>query len=211
MDIGKKNKAVVCWSGGRDSTLILANLLEMKTIKVRTLTIIHDQVGAEKTQRLARENIKKKLVKKYGDFESGEITIKGENCEGISSGCVQPLLWIPAASVYIQNSEDLYMGYVKGDDVWHNKSELYSLFSTSMKLLDKDSELICPLEWYDKRYVIEVLSSNSLDIFKDTWYCQTNDKIPCGHCASCQSNDMVMYYIDVMNKKAPIKLKKQKN
>ncbi len=206
MVTGKQNEALICWSGGRDSTLILHDLLALRTIKVRTITITHSQVEGEKMQKIMRTAAKKKLVAKYGDFVSDEVTIDSSGAGIPSGGCVQPMLWIPLAALHLKAEEDLYLGYVRGDDVWHYRTQIYELFRQSQALLYKSGELVCPLEWITKKEIITEL--DRIDLLKSTWYCQTDRLDTCGTCASCIINEMTMDYIN-KKKKSAKKLRKK--
>lgn len=215
------NNALVCWSGGCDSTVVLANLLEQRTIKVRTISIIHNQVGANAEQKSARQTIKNELTKKYGEFESFEVNITsdGNAVRSLQGGLCQPIIWLPLSTLYLQENEDLYVGYISGDDVWHYKQDLLKLFNYSQIIQSKIGILQMPLEWQTKSDIIYKLKQHNL--YEYGWYCEypTYDKKQCGICHSCEVHNMYLTQYDKiwnnisasLEKEAvPLKIKKQK-
>jgi 7-cyano-7-deazaguanine synthase in queuosine biosynthesis len=187
-------KSLVCWSGGRDSTLVLYNLLKSREHEIRTISIIHEQIYDSK-QMESRQKIKEKLVKEFGDFESinVNISINGSK-DGVcidEGGLFQPVLWISTASGFLKNNENLYLGYIAGDDVWTSIYQIKTLFSNAQEIMNKSGKIIFPLYTNNKSDVIMDLSSTGL--LEDTWFCQENGPTPCGKCHSCQTNDMHMY------------------
>ena len=182
-------KRLVVWSGGCDSTAALIWALRAKNAQIRTISFTHFQLGANSEQKKARAKIKKKLQKKYGTFESlecslGDVTIHTE-------GLIQPLMWVTSACMALLADEDLMVGWVKSDDVWHYKTEMHTLFQTCQTLLEKKGKLLCPCEWYDKFVILEALEEEKL--LTDVFWCEqpTKGGRKCGgKCASCKTHDM---------------------
>lgn len=189
-------QALVCWSGGRDSTLLLHNLLSEEDTIVRAISIIHEQVDDER-QKEARTKIKEKLVNKFREFTSFEVTIsfdEGSPGAYVDNGLIQPVLWIPTASTFLKNEEDLYVGYIRGDDVWHARYQITEIFKNIQYIMGKSGDIKFPLEPMNKADVILELSRTGL--LHDTWFCQENGPIPCGKCSSCETDAMHTFILE---------------
>lgn len=189
-----KNRLVL-WSGGCDSTLTLLWALQAKNAQVRTISLIHPQLGANVEQTAAREKLKKKLEKKYGKFESLEFSLGDGHIN--QYGMVQPVMWITNAAMTLSKHEDLLVGYIQGDDVWHYRSEILTMFRTCQKLTGKKGEILFPLEWLDKGEVIRYLHEERL--LKDTFWCEHPKRIgrSCGKCSSCKIHNMYKNQVDL--------------
>ena len=181
-------KRLILWSGGCDSTLVLLWALQAKNAQIRTISFTHPQLGANLEQTAARAKLKKKLEKKYGTFKSLEFSLGDGHVN--QYGMVQPVMWITNAAMTLFKDEDLLVGYIRGDDIWHHRSEVLSIFNTCKKLSGKEGELLFPLEWLDKNKVIGYLYEEGL--LKDTFWCEHPKSIgqSCGECSSCKIHSM---------------------
>lgn len=195
--------ALVCWSGGLDSTLVLYDLAvryrDDKTPPdahgLRAVSVVHHQVSCQKQARRARNAIRRAMRKENLAFRhaavrwraSGEFS--GHQAEG---GLAQPGLWLAVAQSYLLDDEDLYLGYVKGDDVWHHFSELKQAFAGMQGLAGKTGRLLTPLEWDRKADVIARIRRAKL--YRHCWYCEGSNwrgdepKEPCGVCVPCRTH-----------------------
>lgn len=183
-------KRLVVWSGGCDSTAALIWALRAKNAQVRTISFDHFQLGAMPEQKRARAKIKKKLQKKYGHFSALEYSL-GDVVFEQGEGLIQPLMWITSSCMALQNDEDLMVGWVKSDDLWHYKEEVFTLFQTCQKLLGKKGKLLCPCEWYDKSIIFEALKEDG--VLTDVFWCEkpTNGRVCYGRkCPSCKTHNM---------------------
>lgn len=183
-------KRLVVWSGGCDSTAALIWALRAKNAQVRTISFTHFQVGAMPEQKRARAKIKKKLQKKYGNFPTLEYSL-GDVISEAGEGLIQPLMWISSSCMALHDDEDLMVGWVKSDDLWHYKAEVFTLFETCQKLLGKKGKLLCPCEWYDKSIIFEALEEEN--VLTDVFWCEqpTKGGRKCGgKCASCKTHNM---------------------
>lgn len=216
--------ALVLFSGGCDSTYLLANLLRGyfladengatdngpvspdKIPQIRTIAVTHPQIEARDESRAARKAVLAKLRKlkhpiRQGGFEGegkrgidhGEVKILQQGIHTAwCSGLLQPPIWLFTAIPYLEENEDLYVGYVRGDDIWHYKQILLELFDRLKRLTQRNGRLIFPLEWVDKHDIIEYLKRANLD--KDVWYCEdpkTPFK-PCKKCKSCETHKLAL-------------------
>lgn len=180
--------SLVLWSGGCDSTLILDGLLvnSSEYYPVRALTIIHDQVHPKKQPAKARERAKDYWKKKgyHLDHTEVKITRKGD-IQATNYG--QPIFWLSFAIPHLRDKEDLFLGYIREDCVWHRKENLYNVFDEWMKMSRRTGKLRTPFEWAHKSTIVNALKKSGL--LKKTWWCEKNSesKKPCGSCFPCQS------------------------
>jgi len=182
------NKVLLVWSGGCDSTLALTQLLQDKK-EVRTISIKHAQIGASKENSAARLSITRKLVEKgYKINNIGEVEIndRGLYIEIPKEGIIQPVIWIGIAAAYLQPDEDLAFGYIRTDDFWHYKTEFEYIFTYLTKMMSKSSSnLLFPVQWFEKTEVIKAL--REWDLLNLCWTCEspTYDGLSCGTCIPC--------------------------
>lgn len=210
---------LVLWSGGCDSTLALLNELRTasncQTERVDTLSIIHPQVGAVNQQRMARRRISE-AIRERSDIggklgQCYEITLQNGNIldhfaghgseAGIqlgNGGLAQPLIWLPLAQQYLGPEEDLVTGWIKGDCVWHFRTEINQIFETMSKVNIKTGELRFPLEWFEKSEVIQDLKT--WDFLDMCWYCEgvgfDMGNEPCGQCEPCLTHMAAKYRLE---------------
>lgn len=187
--------SLVLWSGGCDSTLVLfelaAEALAAGKPLPRALSIVYDQqVPAAYQHRKARERILRELAQRGLKIEHSELSLSlsGENYVKGSPGLPQPVLWLTAAQLFLEPDEDLYAAYIRGDDIWHYRQFLFSVFDNAQALLRKSGKLQLPLEWESKDGVLKDLQSYGL--LKLCWYCETvrgESMKPCGWCPSCKT------------------------
>jgi 7-cyano-7-deazaguanine synthase in queuosine biosynthesis len=195
--------SLICWSGGHDSTLALLQLARKASSDnpVKALAIVHPQILAAEENRAARKAILA-WMKAQGYFVIyQEVQIKHKKgyewndsriphakrvitCEN-NHGAMQPQIWISTASLYLDKDEDLHMGYIRGDDVWHYREWVCDLFYNLKTLMYKTGSLQFPLEWTEKYEVIDQLKAcGLLDL---CWTCETPIKgQPCGGCSPCE-------------------------
>ena len=193
---------LISWSAGLDSTyLLLCELFsDHYTPKlVRTISINSVQILPSKKEKEQRKIIKNILKKSYNKtFESQEVNISETKPGGIpnpSEGLSQPSMWISLATLYLNLDEDLYIGYVRGDDFWHYRNCAVKAFKSQQKLLGKKGKLLFPLEWEIKARMIAHLKKNFKDIYDQITYCEEFEKEPCGVCASCKRHLLAEYEI----------------
>lgn len=195
--------ALVCWSGGCDSTLILLDLATKATHEnpVKALSISHMQIPAAKESRLARQKIKK-WIKAKGypviyqevvinhtsgfDIEDSKLTGKDVMfMANRGTGLFQPALWIPMAAMYMGPDDDAYFGYIQGDCLWHYKAEVSHIFNYLRDIMSKRGNIKFPLEWTDKKEVVERL--HKLGVLEFCHSCESMTQAWCGHCTPCEN------------------------
>jgi hypothetical protein len=159
---------------------------------IRALSIVSPQFPAIEAQRHARERIKQWLKKKKVPLiDYNEIELKYENrgdfCIETGGGLIQPATWIPIAATFLKEKEDLYLGYIRGDDFWHYQNQAYWSFRYLQEMAQKQGVMKTPLEWQTKYDVIKKLKE--VGLLKLCWTCEfpTPKEKPCGKCFPCCS------------------------
>lgn len=182
--------SLVCWSGGCDSTLALFNLCKDSTERkpVRVISVRHDQVGAASEQAKARKAILAELRSRHYHIEAAEVRMSTRGqFRAINGGSVQPVLWLAAVLPFLSTlkRENLVLGYIKEDGIWHYKSHLLLAFDYLCEMLGRShAKLKLPFEWTPKTEVIARLRKAGL--YKMTHSCEQPKKgEPCGLCACC--------------------------
>lgn len=167
--------ALLLWSGGCDSTLLLYDLLNAQkkgdelvgryiTIKatehIRTISVNDKQVAGSAHARKARDILLPLLRKRFNNrFVHGETTVsrKGLFIDNPNGGLIQPCLWLFHAAGYLDSAEDLYAGYIRGDDIWHYYGWIHQAFAAFQALTHRTGQLKLPLEWIHKSEILHRL------------------------------------------------------
>lgn len=185
--------SLVLWSGGADSTLVLLRLLKKKK-PVRAISILHPQVMSGPRENLARISMAARFREDGYHLEHATIELKQDLffIESVG-GLTQPALWIPLALSYLRKDEDLYAGYIKGDDFWHYNAWAQQAFVGLNGVRGNyGSRFLMPLEWMEKAGVLKELYKKFPKYAKMVWYCEENRIVPCGSCASCRIHSAAM-------------------
>lgn len=192
--------SLVLWSGGLDSTLALYYELTSKK-SVRTITINHNKINSNKQEKekKARKEIKAKLLEEGYNFHSFEINIE-DNDENVSfCGLTHPIIWLPQAIFYLEPNEDLIIGWIRGDDIWHYKTHVEQIFWSMLSIMEKDGcRLSTPLEFENKYDVLSQMKKYGLEDI--CWWCEepTSVGMSCGSCDPCKNYIMASYYLKHM-------------
>jgi 7-cyano-7-deazaguanine synthase in queuosine biosynthesis len=201
--------SLVLWSGGLDSTLILHDLAKEQrdgTLYhphgIRALTIHHPQVGYHPPTLAASQKKLKDVFRKSGfTINYLDVTLSqshaGWRSEGFVAGTSfnpQMVLWLTLSAHYLQGNEDLYAGYIRTDDAWHNIGNLWMAFNGLQSLAGRSGTMRFPLEWQRKADVIRRTREHGL--YQHCWWCEESDpkKLDkktkrCGKCTSCMTHD----------------------
>jgi len=205
--------AIVCWSGGLDSTLVLCDLARaMKDGHapdkhgVRALSIVHEQVPCQPQARIARASLRVRFKEMGLRFDQTTVALKssGRFQATRGSGLAQPLFWLGIAVSYLEEDEDLYMGYVHGDCVWHYSDHLKAAFGGLQGVGGRTGKLCLPLEWLRKVDVI--LKCQDLGLYDHCWWCEGDQadlvKLehgrlgPCGRCPACETHGVGLWLLE---------------
>lgn len=187
--------SLILWSGGCDSTLLLfeesARALAAGEAMPRAISITYNQIPAAEQHRTARRRILQELARRGLKIDHTEFELQrhGElQVDTSHGGLAQPILWLGIAQAFLAVEEDLMLGYIRSDDIWHYKTPLLQAFEATQAVLKKTGKLQLPLEWLAKDAILKDLSTYGL--LKLTWYCETvrgTAMKPCGWCPSCKT------------------------
>ncbi len=191
--------ALVCWSGGCDSTLVLYDRAQKASPQnpVRTISFDVSQISMGKEQARARTRILKWMRKKGLHVEPITVRIdSGE--EGLNAhGNPQAVLWLLATQA-LQKKEDLYLGFVKKDAWWVEYATWAAVFSNLQTAADRKGALFTPLCSTTKRKVLKRLGG--IGLLDLTWWCAATDlpknklrKEACGECLSCIDHETALW------------------
>ncbi len=198
--------SLLCWSGGLDSTLALHRIATEHRDGsthhphgIRAITIVHPQVSMhEKAAAKARAALKEKFRTSGFTINYLEVSAKQDFStwrpeKGIgSSDNPQALLWLTTAINYLERDEDLYSGYIRTDDFWHNAGRYQAAFDALQVAAGHTGRMLHPLEWDSKADVIRQTKEQALHDL--CWWCE--DWSPksvrgrfeaCGKCKSCET------------------------
>ncbi len=152
----------ILWTGGFDSTALVLNALNEKE-KFSTLSIaIGNNPDQAESEKRARSRIQKYLRLEYPDsawydhVEHKFPTIDKNH----TVSYVQPIIWLTLPM--LTASEGIVeIGWVRGDDVWHHKHDVQTVFDAAVRLTRSDGvsghsklTLGMPLEWATKNELL---------------------------------------------------------
>lgn len=161
---------------------------------VRTISIRHMQLGANKEQFEARKRIREILRGRGLRFKRAEISFRHRGGFHVKPrGCTQAMVWLSVVMPYLRSGENLYIGYVGGDSVWSHWANLRRVFDSGATLLGLENvDLITPLYGVSKAEVLHRLRRARL--VRATWTCEDpKDGRACGQCTPCRRMVMARY------------------
>jgi 7-cyano-7-deazaguanine synthase in queuosine biosynthesis len=181
---------LLMWSGGCDSTFVLAERLKAKE-PVRTISIIHPQFNHNKQQRLARKLIVNHFKRKKIVWPHVEVVIQQKYPFGhkhqVEMDGFLPGIWVGIASPYLDKEEDLGFAYIKGDNAIHMLESLRGAFGWIQSMNNRTGKLILPVEWHTKAMILDGLKRHKL--LRKTWWCESpKDGRMCGRCSPCMTH-----------------------
>lgn len=192
-------KVLIPWSGGLDSTALVFKALK----EGHAITTVSFKLVNNNAQSIAEEEAREKIKAIIGiEYPNAEIKyLKGAevdiNCNTFKYHLSQPMIWIFASMFAVDDHDEIWMGYVLGDDAlgWmEDMRNLYRAYSPFMEI--KLPEIKFPLIKEKKSMIIESYFPEKLH--GRVSFCENpdlvtiNDKIlslPCGHCASCERHE----------------------
>jgi 7-cyano-7-deazaguanine synthase in queuosine biosynthesis len=188
----------VLWSGGHDSTLVLYSLLQESswTEPVYAVSINHPNLtDTQYKMEVKARNKMKKIFKKRGfHLIHRTITIKTPlNSKQCDEGLPQPIWWIALMSQYLDDGDELHMGYIAGDDYWFVRQETELVFHNICKVMGKKCKIKYPLYAHQKVDILKELKKVKI---KDCWTCdQPINGRPCNTCKPCKSLKVAKYLL----------------
>ena len=205
--------ALVLFSGGCDSTLVLHDLLKANDknyiSQITALSINHCQVSANEQNKAARESFKEEMGKRELNLHVNfcEIAITNTCSANVNSigsyGLSQPIIWSTIAMLYASNEDTIYFGYHSGDDFWLYKNEFEAAIQNICKISAKTIKIEYPLRHLYKHDIIRILKERGL--YEKTWYCEypTVENKPCGECVPCRTHRTALWYLETFGNRLP--------
>lgn len=191
LQFGKDHPKIVLWSGGADSTLVLAQLAELNKLRgcsepIYSLYVDVDYIDKDKvaSEKNARRRFIEYMNTKGYYISDSTITIRRElsyekKCEFTSLTFAQQFLWQMIALQVTPDNADVFFGYIAHDDVWHMNEQRQKMFEAVNAWRDRKLHFYDPLRYYTKADVYNELHKNG--ILDYVWTCETPSKpgVPC--------------------------------
>lgn len=193
--------SLVLWSGGADSTLMLHDLA-LREEGIRSIGVNYEYVAGNKRFAAARKALLAVFERKGLKIDHAEVEINTStfHFQLGDGGLIQPVVWLSFAQLMLRETEDLCVGYIKGDDIWHHRSELQSMFDDAQLMTGKSGKLRFPVEWEPKWKVIERLQK--LELLSLCAWCESSSDSTeaCGICASCKTHNNALMWLEAEQK-----------
>jgi len=199
---------VIAWSGGCDSTAliikIISDRLKYKTgnnERIVVLSLHHHAVCAQDENKKARFVLREFLRKidkhQKIDFVELNVTDDAKNNDILpwNYRLIQPIMWISNAITYLEQNEDLYVGWIKGDCSLFCVEDIKIFFNAMQRLQGKTGKLRIPFYLNQKHEIVRYLrkvdvGGKFVDFVKLCWWCESpkgenNKSKQCGWCVPC--------------------------
>jgi 7-cyano-7-deazaguanine synthase in queuosine biosynthesis len=186
-----EKRPLVLWSGGTDSTAMVIDLLHKSDIDILYVNLENNKFQQRQEKKsilkiralLADANLKGSIRNVY---EFGYTTIAVTKAV-----YAQPSLWLQAAA-FVSNTDlhsSVNLGYVRQDDAWHFKTEIYNLWDSLNAIISEEKvPLEFPYEWHRKQELINDMKQFVYykQIMSLIYWCESGTKRSCGECDSCK-------------------------
>jgi len=174
---------VVLWSGGFDSTAILGGLLENRQrLPVTALAVAaHPQLDANQleAQRRARVAFGARAAARKESFQHVELALGVQdsarprrrrlgardvvfNPVSVTGVNPQATLWFSLVMPYVEDGDLVHMGYIRGDDFWHERAAFEAAFHAVCAMKRIDARLCYPLAMCTKVDVVRALRDSKI-------------------------------------------------
>lgn len=178
---------LLLFSGGLDSTWLLANMLE--TTDVDILYVTGPQLGAKAVAEQAAQKRILAWVKKNRPYSVRNV-FDMQTGNGVPVGVqyrfAQVLPWFYAAMTHATADRHtrVIIAYVQGDGVARHLTELrWAWDYLKVVVMERPVELTFPLQDCSKADLIDTIPA---DLYKLIWFCETPVKRKqCGFCTPC--------------------------
>ena len=184
MSAEQKEKVLVAWSGGVDSTYLIDQYLsqgyEVHALPIKILNNTH-QVAREMK---ARDTMIKRYFNKYNFMCLQSIEISFDQI----GDCLiyqQTPFWLMGLIISAkQDYKEVAIGYVMNDDAISHLEEIKQIWNSYAGIAPSLPPLVFPLTKTKKEHAYERLPQELKSLV--TWCAnETNDKDKCGKCIPC--------------------------
>ncbi len=205
------SRKMILWSGGTDSTLILADCLRNKE-DIATIAINHKNITISDIGRKVRHNLFKILSKKHKPWPHIEVDLNHKSSWGLPAdvgnvgvhGLIQPVIWIGIVMPFLEPTDDLVVGYNCQDCAIGSLCYIKEVVNSLQMISRKTGRVLFPLEYTTKAEVIVALREHRL--ISHTWYCeepkineQKKTNKPCNECQSCRAHKTALWQLATGN------------
>lgn len=208
----KGNRKIVLFSGGFDSTLVLARLAKeaADNSTVCAVTIDHNLTGTQKLRReyesqllilreLRKQFPKIKIEQEVIHIESNWISGDSYNSRGLA----QPILWLCNIIPLLEDNDTLYLGYNKDDQAILHETNINNLISAACQI--QEGKVIYthwPLKYFAKTEVLKILIEEFPYLVDLCTSCEAisyeGEKV-CGECVPCTHLKEVLFNLTLNN------------
>ena len=174
------------WSGGYDSTALLIKLLEEgHKVWTHAVELINNR-GQNRAEYVARNKISMLLRKRFPNsiYVANDCSIE-QQVSIQHEGIVQPPLWA-VIGVLAAQCQDIYFGYVRGDDLWHYKHEFFEITANVAKMLHKEVHIQFPFEWATKEELLPYYDKHQ-DVLEAVHTCEMGNDWRLCTCNKCKA------------------------
>lgn len=193
-------RKLLLFSGGFDSTLLLADLVSNANEKEDTITAFSFYYGITGESKLRREWESQLLILRELKRLYPKVNLKHEIIEikfdygreylQNVKGLTQPIFWITNIIPFLENGDKVYLGYIREDQAILQENNIYDLFNAANRIQEnKDINLNFPLKYYDKCDVIKNLIINYPSLLEYCISCENAGyaglNVVCGECTPC--------------------------
>lgn len=195
----EKPLAVVMWSGGFDSTLLIAKLLR-EGRKVMALTFVNEAQSRE--QRIKEESARDDLIPilkslypngfeyystnvphtdvpvaydKYTDYDESDVNESYQSPVLSKQRNCQPVFWLGSLAMYlpyIPNDSEIMFSYISSDHTLEHIDHIKAAISNMANILDKNFVVKFPLRRYVKSSVLHELYDINPKLFEACVSCE---------------------------------------
>lgn len=220
MEIEKGNRKTVLFSGGFDSTLVLARLVKEAedNTSVCAVTIDHNLTGTQKLRReyesqllilreLRKQYPKIKIEHEVIHIESNWISGDSYNSRGLA----QPILWLCNIIPLLEEKATLYLGYNKDDQAILHETNINNLIAAACQI--QEGKIIYthwPLKYFTKTEVLKTLIEEFPYLVDLCTSCEAiryeGEKV-CGECVPCTHLKEALFNLTLNNNEVGEKAK----
>lgn len=220
MKIEIGNRKIVLFSGGFDSTLVLARLVKEAedNTSVCAVTIDHNLTGTQKLRREYESQllILRELRKQYPKIkiEHEVIHIESNWVSGDSynsRGLAQPILWLCNIIPLLEDKDTLYLGYNQNDQAILHETDINNLISSACQI--QEGKVIYthwPLKYLSKTEVLKILMEEFPYLVDLCTSCEAiryeGEKV-CGECIPCTHLKEALFNLTINNNEVGEKAK----
>lgn len=199
-NLDKGNRKIVLFSGGFDSTLVLARLVKEadEGSTVYAVTIDHNLTGVEKLRReyesqiLILRELRKQFPKVKINHEVIHVASEWISGEAYNSlGLSQPILWVCNLIPLLEEKDTIYFGYNHDDAAILFEEDINNFVKAACRIQeDKTIYTHYPIKHYSKTMVLKTLIQEFSYLVEFCISCESTfyegEKV-CGNCEPCKN------------------------